>query len=301
MYNYSIIIPYYTSDGSHILLNRILDSVDNREDIEIIVADNSPKPLEDKLFQYRKNLQIIYTDNSRGAGGARNEALKLAKGRWLLFADSDDFFTKEAFSIIDDYINSTVDVVFFNVTSCYSDNLLKKAGRHIFINELIDKYQQTRTEYEIRSSYPVPWGKLISAEFVHSNNIFFEEVPFGNDVIFSLKVGIKAKDIAVDKRVVYCVTYRENSLTTNITIDNVECRFRVCMRRNKIARRADIKISRQSSLEYLTTSKRLGIKPCFRMLYLGLQTGEIFLWLVELSIFVFKKLFMYTEKIRFTN
>lgn len=106
--NYSIIIPHKNSAG---LLQRCLDSIPQRDDIQIIIIDDNSlniKKLRDieKKYSY---VEMIYTKEGRGAGYARNVGLKQIKGKWVLFADADDFYNKNAFSILDNYINSDND------------------------------------------------------------------------------------------------------------------------------------------------------------------------------------------------
>ena len=66
------------------------------------------------------NTFILYSDNKYGAGGARNLGLKNARGKWLLFLDSDDFFLNTAFTVFDKYLNSSYDVIYFKLTSIFS-------------------------------------------------------------------------------------------------------------------------------------------------------------------------------------
>ena len=90
---YSIIIPHKNIPQ---LLQRCLDSIPRREDIQIIVIDDnsSPEIVDFAHFpgRERDDVEIVFTREGRGAGYARNEGLKRAKGKWLLFADTDDFF-----------------------------------------------------------------------------------------------------------------------------------------------------------------------------------------------------------------
>lgn len=85
---YSIVIPHRNTPD---LLQRLIDSIPMREDIEIIVVDdNSDK--DKKAAISRSDVRTIYIDkeHSRGAGRARNVGMDAAKGKWLLFADADE-------------------------------------------------------------------------------------------------------------------------------------------------------------------------------------------------------------------
>ena len=87
MLNYSIIIPHKNCPD---LLKRLLDSIPERDDVQIIVVDDNSdegkKPSID-----RKDTEVILLDaeRSKGAGRARNVGLEHAEGKWLLFADAD--------------------------------------------------------------------------------------------------------------------------------------------------------------------------------------------------------------------
>lgn len=112
MINFSIIIPHHTKTDT-ILLERAVDSVPDKDQIQILVIDNSPLPIDTNLFVKRKNVEILFSDKSKGAGHARNVGIENAKGNWLLFLDADDFFVKGAFDVFKKHYDSSVDIVFF--------------------------------------------------------------------------------------------------------------------------------------------------------------------------------------------
>ena len=87
---YSIIIPHYDIPD---LLMRCLKSIPVSEDIQVIVVDDNSPDADTYLERYpelsRPYLEFTRTTKGGGAGYARNVGLDHAKGKWLLFADSD--------------------------------------------------------------------------------------------------------------------------------------------------------------------------------------------------------------------
>ena len=73
MYNYlySIVIPHYNSPN---LLQRMLDSIPQREDIQVIVVDDCSTRQNVELLKqcHHSNLEIVYLPENKGAGYARN-------------------------------------------------------------------------------------------------------------------------------------------------------------------------------------------------------------------------------------
>ena len=96
MFTYTIIIPHKNTPQ---LLQRCLDSIPIRVDIQIIIVDDFSDSTIVDFNNFpgsnRLNVEIYLTKEGKGAGYARNVGLTKAKGKWILFADSDDFFNKK--------------------------------------------------------------------------------------------------------------------------------------------------------------------------------------------------------------
>lgn len=216
-YFYSIIIPHKNTPK---LLQRCLDSIPIREDTEIIIVDdNSDEELVDfNKFpgKDRANTIVIFDKRGNGAGAARNVGLKKAHGKWLIFADSDDFFSEEFSSILDNYKDEEADIIYFCVKSVMSDNINRKSTRTDYLNKKIEDYFNKHDDSDLRCNYVSPWGKLYKKELIDKNGIFFEEIRYSNDVVFSVHAGCKASKILVDKKCLYVVTERKGSLTSQI-------------------------------------------------------------------------------------
>lgn len=207
MINYSIVIPHKDIPD---LLQRCLDSIPQREDLEIIVVDDNSNPEVVDFNHFpgkdRDDVKIIFTKEGRGAGYARNVGLEHVIGKWIIFADADDFFTQELSTILDDNINADFDVIYFNVISVMSDDITKRANRDIFFRHL-------NTEEQLRGLHVVPWGKIIRKEIIDKYDLRFDEVMWSNDMFFSCKLGIVARNKIKKSNNLYVVTLRKGSLS----------------------------------------------------------------------------------------
>ena len=270
--NYTIIIPHYTKDNTT-LLQRAVSSIPIRDDLQVLVVDNSPTPISNSLLKDRSDVTILYSDNSRFAGGARNVGIGKSSGKWLIFMDADDFFTPQAFEVFDTYKDTNNDIVYFKSNSKYSDTL-ENANRSVGYNTLIDEYLTTSDELQLRTKFNVPWAKMINRSFVVDNNILFDEVPASNDKMFSLLTGLSAHLIAVDTREVYCITVCKGSITNTINLRNLESQFEVNVRINEVLKRHGLK-KNASLMYFIYQSLSFGVKPFLKFAYKALITGNL--------------------------
>lgn len=230
LFTYSIIIPHF-NDLIH--LKKLVSTIPVRGDIEIIIIDDNSDAFPNINTFPNRNIQILLNNSGiQSAGACRNIGLKKATGKWLLFADSDDYFTENSFEILDKYSRGKSDVVYFSPLSIINGTVLS-SKRHIPYKLLVNLFI-TDKDSSINYLSDVPWSKLISRSLVLQNLIFFEEVFAANDVIFSLLVGLKAKKINAVDEAIYCVTERIDSLTMLRNKKTIRCRFEVIMRKNII-------------------------------------------------------------------
>lgn len=261
----SIIIPHYNSSK---LLTRLIESIPINDKIEIIIVDDKSdlkEKVEVGLYINRiiKQRNIIFLENNgiKSAGTCRNIGIKNASGKWILFADSDDFFTSGFFECINNYISTNYDIIFFKPISCYSDTLLP-ADRHVLFCSLIDKYiENEKFLDELKYKFMVPWSKLILRSFILKNKIFFDETIASNDVMFSVKSAYYAKNnIKVSNENIYCVTVRKGSLTLRKNKEIFEAKFLVHQERNKFYEKINKKKYCSLGLSYIFLSRKYGIK-----------------------------------------
>ncbi len=200
------------------LLVRLLLSIPESGDIQVIVVDDCSPCAKTMLSEFpqlnRTNVEYYYLAQNGGGGKARNEGLKYAKGTWLLFADSDDFFSTDFVSLLDENYNTEADVVYFNVLSVESDDVSKSATRNRAKELLFEKYRSTGEMDHFRYSYCEPWGKMVRRDLVEKNHIRFDETKVANDYFFSVVSGCLATSVDVCDRHLYVLTRRNNSVSS---------------------------------------------------------------------------------------
>ena len=119
----SIVIPVYNSEK---YLEECLDSVlgQTYHNLEIIcVNDGSSDSSGTILERYAladKRIQIITKENG-GPASARNDGLSKAKGKYIQFLDSDDFFDKELIRITVDKAIRTDSQIVISTGLIYDD------------------------------------------------------------------------------------------------------------------------------------------------------------------------------------
>ena len=90
----SIIIPIYNREAClHFCLNSVINQ--SLKNIEIICIDDGSEDNSLKILKkYKKsdNRLIIIHQNNQGPAKARNIGIKISKGKFISFMDSDDLF-----------------------------------------------------------------------------------------------------------------------------------------------------------------------------------------------------------------
>lgn len=217
MVKYTIIIPHFNSVKT---IKKLIKSIPCSEEIQIIIVDDRSDNEELKILRdyCHKQLNIELLENNtnyKGAGICRNIGLQKAKGKWVLFADSDDFFVKGFYSVIKHFYNSQNDIIYFTPTSL-NLNSGNVSNRHLSYIGLIENYLNNPTilnENKLKYEYFVPWSKMIRLDLIRDNGIKFDNVIAGNDVMFSTKISYYSRQFEICKEVIYCVTKSSESLT----------------------------------------------------------------------------------------
>ena len=227
--NYSIIIPHKDIPD---LLQRCLDSIPPRDDVEVIVVDDNsdPRKVDFEHFpQWKgKHYQYFLTKEGKGPGYARNVGLDHAQGRWIVFADADDFFTEDFNALLDEMADAEADVVFFDYINVLSDNIAQQLEKRVWYRNFIADYLNgDKLEFNLRTHFVISCCKLVKRELIEQHHIRFDEVKWGEDVYFAVQIGYYAQTIKVSGTIGYAVTSRTGQITEKMFQTAKEFRVRM--------------------------------------------------------------------------
>ena len=207
-YNVSIIIPIYNTSE---YIRRCLDSCiyQTLSDIEIVaVVDGYCNRREMEIIaeyerDYPKMIHSVFLTDSKGPAEARNEALRIAKGEYTIFVDSDDFID---FKLCEKVFNtlkmSSADIGVFD---------------YYYMRNGVLGLRQTNDFSDTANFDDIPfyinkircWLLMIKTDLIVKNNLFFTGF-YGEDIVTCLWYAASKKVIKINEPLYYYV-YRNNS------------------------------------------------------------------------------------------
>jgi glycosyltransferase involved in cell wall biosynthesis len=226
MYKITIIIPHKNIPD---LLQRCLDSIPLDENIQTIVVDDNSTQVDFNKFpgKDRDYTEVYFTTEGKGAGYARNVGLTHAKGKWILFADADDFFTPNAFEYIDSYYDSDYDLIFFGYNSVYCEDITKSSNREGSHNKVllgaVNGDEKAKKSLLYKGLFP--YAKMYRSEIINRYNFRFDEILASNDTMFGIKYALVCKNVEYSKQLIYTATLRSGSLVTSYKPETLQCRY----------------------------------------------------------------------------
>ena len=204
----SVILPCYNGEK---YLNQCIDSILNQtlENLELIcVDDGSTDGTIRILEEYRKadSRVRILTQTNAGAGAARNNGMRQARGEYLSFLDADDFFEPDMLeSAVLAAEQHRADYVVFGADRYEMETSSFVAVPWTIRREDIPPYMpfsyRQLAGNVFLSFVGWAWDKLYRRSFVEEQNLFFQEQRTTNDMLFVFSGLVTAKRIAVVDRV----------------------------------------------------------------------------------------------------
>lgn len=221
----SIIVPIYNTELS---LQSCLSSIASQtyKNIEVIMindgsTDNSGNIA--KLFcDNDSRFQLVNQPNS-GVAAARNTALRLIQGDFIIHVDSDDLVLEKAYEIMVKAAEKhNADIVVSSYLVGTKDQFSQKT-----INPEVINIQKFIDSLLCGQAHGGLWNKLVSRR-MYENIKFNENINYMEDLLFFIEVlNNKNPKIVTVSEPSYFYFFRENSLSNQAFDNNIEHVFLV--------------------------------------------------------------------------
>lgn len=216
----TVVVPAYNVEQ---YLSKCLDSIlaQDFENFEIIIVnDGSTDHSLDIAKEYEENYPDsvrVISQLNKGLGGARNTGIKNAKGKYILFVDSDDMINPNMFTTLyNEIVAADADMIFFGIE--YIDENGKILNRRTEFNEERLIFQLDEQPYIFAKDSYI-WDKMYKTSLFRDNNIFFPERSWYEDLKTGPKIILHAKKMIFVKKIFYKYLQRQGSIMHNSNVD----------------------------------------------------------------------------------
>lgn len=222
----SVIIPVYNVEEYVVKCIKSVVNQTLNDSIEIIVIDDCG---QDNSIMLAKNYTstihlnnrefIFLTHNqNKGQAAARNSGVRIARGKFLFFIDSDDSIPLDSFEILVNHARQgDYDIIeghSIHVDTSNKAILQKCNNQHNTVKD--DDIWQIGGKWA-----PVCWNKLINRDFFIRHNLFFAEGFFYEDLYWAVLVALANPTLLIIPNSTYYYLVRQGSTTNSMSEHHV--------------------------------------------------------------------------------
>ncbi len=222
----SIIVPVYNVEKyiRMCLLSIFQQGLEDSR-FEVIVindgsTDQSINVIEDIIGQH-PNIIIVHEEN-QGLSVARNNGIAKAKGKYILFIDSDDMLvTNSLCPILDKAIEYNADLVVADFIKLENEDTFKEPS--LDSNSIV--FEEKNGEellLELNEQQCFVWRTIYRKEFLIERDISFVPNIYYEDVPFTHECYIKATRCLKTTWPIYVYKLRSGSITSSFNIQKAE-------------------------------------------------------------------------------
>lgn len=228
----SVIVPVYNVEN---YLEDCIESVISQKnfiDIELILVDDGSTDQSSEIIRkYTENYENIlgYHQENAGQSKARNRGIRLAKGEYIYFLDSDDLIPDFAMEYLYGLaVKKDLELVLFEGESFFDKSVdsMKIEDMNYERGKDYDKILNGQDLFiemtKNKDFYASPCLQFIKKNVLLENNVFFLEGIIHEDELFSYQLLMKSRKVKCIKDKLF---YRRIRLNSTITSVNYERRI----------------------------------------------------------------------------
>lgn len=216
----SVILPVFNGEK---YIRKAIESVLNQTFTNfelIIVNDGSTDDSLNIINEFRDNRIKFINQVNQGLGASRNKALKIASGVYIMFLDSDDFFTSDALEVAHGEITKFgADLTFFQMINFDGERYYEndwfemKTFDDSFENRVFTPQETPGSIFDLSVGV---CQKIYNHEFLKNIDAQFPEGIFFEDMPFFYYVFLKASKISIVKKKLYVRRKHPDSITNRV-------------------------------------------------------------------------------------
>lgn len=234
----SVIIPVFNVEK---YLEQCLDSVFQQtyDCYEVICVNDCTEDMSGEILdEYSKkydNMKIINNESNKGLSSSRNVGLAVARGKYVLFVDSDDWIENSALEkLVDIAEKNETDIVYFNKRVVHEENVKKTRYESFIYNnnlgcvkgkEMFVQFMSDNTFKSINA-----YTQFFSRDFLISNRLRFYDGLVHEDYLFFFECAMRAGRTVNINDCLYVYRIRTGSITSNPRSINVNSMYMVIYR-----------------------------------------------------------------------
>lgn len=212
----SVIVPMYNAEK---YIERCIESILSQtyKSWELIIVNDGSTDTSGVICKmYADNNQNIhyYERSNEGVSAARNYGLEQAKGKYIVFVDSDDWVSLEYLECMCDgyLLSKDISLVmvghqFVTDGYCFPSILIKEKFR------IIDSGEAINNIYDNKSYSGYLWNKMFRVDIIKNENLRFDQhVKICEDMLFCLQYMLCVQKVACSTTSLYA--YYQNTAGT---------------------------------------------------------------------------------------
>ena len=221
---FSVVIPVYNAEAT--IKKSILSVLNQTEsDYELILINDGSKDDSRNVIEMlidrsaNKTIRLINQENC-GAGRTRNNGITYARGKYIAFLDSDDYWDEEFLYETKRVIEDT------NADLVYIDIVREREDGTVIRYERMSTYSDLDKDLFIRRQLTgaIPWGgvrKIVRRSLLMGHNIrYATNIKVGEESLYSYKALYYSSAFAFQSKALYHYVDNEMSLTSHDTVSN---------------------------------------------------------------------------------
>lgn len=238
---FSFIIPHKNLPSHY--LPRLLDSISGRDDMEVIIIDDkSDEKVVDfaRLRELANNqIRVVFDKTGLGPGHARNVGIEASCGKWLLFADADDYYEKNELSVFLDHLkNCEADMVYFGANILDLNEIAPR--KFCFGFSESTEFVEIKDITPFVSTHHQSWRRALKADFVKKNNLLYPHMRYCEDQSVTVKALLAARLVLLYPKPIYNYIHRATSIIHTLSVNDAKIAYKDSISINRLLKRNNI-------------------------------------------------------------